>query len=960
MMANISRQLGRNVRGRWGLAVLLLLPAWGFWSTAGTSAETLSLTARPRHSHHPLSFVGGRLTDLSTPLSRISSLEKSAWTDAPGGYVIPESYPALAIELVRRGVEVRELLEDIRLHVEIYPWALESEGKRSTASATSSSPRREWRMVPAGSYIIPAQQPLSPWLARWLDPLSPQNLPRQYLNSLNNSSAQSYPIWRVIQRVPLWTGPPPLLPEQRQPLQPITEALLFRPDGTISQGFQGTPARLGDWLDGEHFLQIKEGKLWKVAARTGQAELFADPELIARSLRASPAIPASLVQRWSTAVQFRFTPDHSGFLFEVGDELALGYFDGRPARLLTRSGGRKEHVTFSPDGKYLAFVRGGNLFAVDIATSAERQLTHDGGGDILNGKADWVYEEEIFLRNGRAYWWSPDSQQIAFLRFDDSPVRRFTITRFEGIYGEVERYPYPKAGEANPHVRIGVVSVREGKPRWLDLPAEYPSENTLIVRVGWRPIAVHKPADPPSPKPSASPAPLPDLHPPPEAPAPRERVGRAYGLYAYVQNRTQTWLDLLVWNTPDQSPRRLLRETTAAWVEDAGPPHFLPDGSFLFLSERSGWKHLYHYAADGRYLRRVTHGNWEIQDILRVDTDQQRIYFTAKLTSPTGTDFCSATFDGKVEVLSEKGKTHHITLAPHGPLYIDRWSDPFTPPQQALAELGRGIIRRLDTNPVRERERFRFGKHERIRIELSDGFILEGAVTYPPNFDPQKRYPVWLFIYGGPRMPTIRDEYSAGRILDQSLATSGIVVLRVDPRSASGKGAQSAWSCYKQLGVQELKDLEETVRWLVAQNWADPKRIGLSGHSYGGYLTAYALTHSSLFSAGIASGPVTDWHLYDTIYTERYMLTPKENPKGYERSSCLLAAKNLQGRLLILHGMIDDNVHVQNSMQLAEALQRANKTFEMMVYPSARHGIRGQHYLRVQLDFIRRTMGVNP
>jgi dipeptidyl aminopeptidase/acylaminoacyl peptidase len=209
-------------------------------------------------------------------------------------------------------------------------------------------------------------------------------------------------------------------------------------------------------------------------------------------------------------------------------------------------------------------------------------------------------------------------------------------------------------------------------------------------------------------------------------------------------------------------------------------------------------------------------------------------------------------------------------------------------------------------------------------------------------------------------MPTIRDDYSAGRVLDQSLASSGIVVVRVDPRSASGKGAQSAWSCYKQLGVQELKDLEEVVRWLTAQKWADPKRLGLSGHSYGGYLTAYALTHSSLFAAGIASGPVTDWHLYDTIYTERYMLTPQENPKGYERSSCLNAAKNLQGRLLILHGMIDDNVHVQNTMQLAEALQKANKPFEMMLYPSSRHGIRGQHYMRVQLDFIRRSLGVNP
>lgn len=973
MAADLLRDGKKGIPRPCGVALGMLLFALAYGSGDGSSAQALPGADLSGHSD-PRSIPGrplgelSHLRQLSTPLSRLPSLEKRAWADAPGGYVIPQSCSVLANELQRRGVEVRELLEDIRLPVEIYPWVPDRSHPEGSPAARLGTPRREWRMVPAGSYIIPAQQPLGRWLACWLDPFSPQNLPQRHRNTLHNCSALDYPIWRVMQKVPLWTGPPPLLPEQRQPLQPITEALLFHPDGTLSRGFQGTPARVGDWLDGEHFLQVKEGKLWKVTARTGEAELFADPELIARSLRASPAIPASLVQRWSTALEFRFTPDHHGFLFTVGDELALGYFDGRPARLLTRSGGRKEHVSFSPNGKYLAFVRSGNLFAVDIATGAERQLTQDGGDDILHGKADWVYEEEIFLRNGQAYWWSPDGEQIVFLRFDDRPVKRFTITRFEGIYGEVERYPYPKAGEANPWVRIGVVAVEEGKVRWLDLPAEYPPENTLIVRVGWRPLvanpaqenpAKENPAKDPSPPQPGSSSKL-KQQAPAEAPAPKDQSERGYGLYAYVQNRTQTWLDLLVWDTPEQPPRRLLRETTAAWVEDAGPPHFLPDGSFLFLSERSGWKHLYHYAADGRYLRRVTHGNWEIQDILRVDPTQQRIYFTAKLTAPTGVDFCSTTFDGKVEVLSEKGKTHHITLAPQGSLYIDRWSDPFTPPQQALAELGQGIIRRLDTNPVRERERYRFGKHERIRIMLADGFVLEGAITYPPDFDPRKRYPVWLLIYGGPRMPTIRDEYSAGRVLDQSLAASGIVVVRVDPRSASGKGAQSAWSCYKQLGVQELKDLEETVRWLIAQNWVDPKRIGLSGHSYGGYLTAYALTHSSLFSAGIASGPVTDWRLYDTIYTERYMLTPQENPKGYERSSCLLAARNLQGRLLILHGMIDDNVHVQNSMQLAEALQKANKTFEMMLYPSARHGIRGRHYMQVQLDFIRRSLGVNP
>jgi dipeptidyl-peptidase-4 len=236
--------------------------------------------------------------------------------------------------------------------------------------------------------------------------------------------------------------------------------------------------------------------------------------------------------------------------------------------------------------------------------------------------------------------------------------------------------------------------------------------------------------------------------------------------------------------------------------------------------------------------------------------------------------------------------------------------------------------------------------------------VLEGAITYPPDFDATKKYPVWLFTYGGPHMPTIRDEYGGGRILEQSLATTGIIAFRVDPRSASGKGAQSAWACYKQLGVQELKDLEEAVTWLAKREYIDSSRVGISGHSYGGFMAAYALTHSKTFSAGIASGPVTDWKLYDTIYTERYMLTPKENPDGYAKSSCVAAAKNLHGKLLIIHGMMDDNVHMQNSAQLADALQRAGKDFELMLYPNARHGIGGGHYLKLQMDFIRRTLGV--
>lgn len=842
-------------------------------------------------------------------------------TPQPYAYLVPSAYQAAIETLQRHGLRVEELREDLDLPIETF-------SVTTVDSRESGFPKRfvtmdlagKWsadtRRVRAGTLVVKTGSVLA---ASLLEPRSEDGLATWGLFKDGVKPGGEYPVLRLPKSYPLTLGEAAPLPENRVSNQPINDSLLFSPTGALSFGLQGTPAITGAWIDGEHFLQTKENRLWITHARTGKAEPFAEPETIKKSLSAIKELDAKTADRLSKGTSFRFNPDRSGFLFDVGTDLAIGYFDGRPAIRLTRSAGAKEFVTFSPDGKRIAFVRGGNLFTVDIEKREEKQLTKDGGGEILNGKGDWVYEEEIFLRNGRAYWWSPNGKQIAFMRFDDTPVKRFNIVNHTGARGTLETLPYPKVGEPNPLVKIGVVAADGGTPAFRDL-SPYPPEDTVIARVGW----------------------LPD----------------STTVYAYVQNRTQTWLDMATWPEADSKPRVLFREKTKAWVADNGEPHFLPDGSFLFLSERSGWNHLYHYSADGKFLAQVTGGEWEIGNVLRVDGADKRIYFTASMTSPTGTDLCRVTIGGEVELVSERGKTHRVTLAPSGPLFVDRFSDPTTPTKVAVREAGKGEVRMLDTNPVRERQKFKFGKHERVKIPMTDGFVLEGAITYPPDFDATKRYPVWVFTYAGPHAPTIRDEYSSGRILDNSLATSGIIIFRVDPRSASGKGAQSAWACYKQLGVQELKDLEEAVAWIGKNPFVDLKRVGISGHSYGGFMAAFALTHSKTFAAGIAGAPVTDWKLYDTIYTERYMLTPKENPEGYAKSSCIAAAKSLHGRLLIIHGMIDDNVHLQNSVQLADALQRANKDFEMMFYPQSRHGIGGQHYMRLQTEFIRRTMGV--
>jgi len=384
---------------------------------------------------------------------------------------------------------------------------------------------------------------------------------------------------------------------------------------------------------------VKDGKLWKADARTGRAELFADPEGIKKSLAAVKDLNSAAADKLSKATSFRFNPDRTAFLFDIGPDLGLAYLDGRPTVRLTKSDGAKEFATFSPDGKHVAFVRGGNLFAVSTEDPKEVQLTHDGGGEILNGKADWVYEEEIFLRNGRAYWWSPDGKQLAFMRFDDSPVKRFNIVNLAGPRGSLETYPYPKVGDPNPTVKIGVVAATGGKPAFLDL-GEHKPEDVVIARVGWFPDSKT--------------------------------------VYAYVQDRVQTWLDFTTWPAADAKPKVLFRETTKAWVEDTGAPEFLPDGSFLFQSDRSGWRHLYRYAADGKLFGAVTSGDWEVKSVLRADTKE--VYFTAGFVSHTGTDLLRVPLDGgKPELLTEKGKSHRVSLAPAGPLFIDRFTDPKTP-----------------------------------------------------------------------------------------------------------------------------------------------------------------------------------------------------------------------------------------------------------------------------------------
>jgi dipeptidyl-peptidase 4 len=866
----------------------------------------------------------GKPKDFS--LQSMTKVEPTLEAELPEAYLVPSAYQDAIHTLMRHGIRVEELREQVELDVESYTVTgithQEREYQKHKPTTLEVAKQKGTRLGQPGDVLVTTAQPLGRLAAYLLEPQAEDGLTTWNFFDAGLAKEKAFPVVRVPKAASILTGDTRPLPELRKKDRPFDLAFLTTNPAAGRGGF-------GDgstWLpDGEQLLQTKNRELWKVNARTGRAELFIDRAKYQKSLSALPEARPKGAARGAGGPPlggggYRMNKDRTGSLVDLpGGDIGFAYFDGTPAVKLTTSGGKKEFVTFSPTGTHLAFVRSGNLFTVELATKKETALTNEKEKEILNGRADWVYEEEIFNRNGKAYWWSDDGTAIAFLRFDDTPVKKFTLAQAFPASGGAEVYAYPKPGDPNPTVKLGVVSINDPKPMFLPM-GKYDPKDTLIARVGW----------------------LPDS----------KRV------FAYVQNRVQTWLDFVVWESVTSEPRALFRDSTKAWIDDTGEPRFLADGSFLFLSERTGWKHLYHYDSTGKLLRPITSGDWEIKDVHRIDEVAGLVYFSATKDATNGSNLYSTKLDGTALTRITKGDgTHSVSVAPTGELFTDRFSDNTTPAVTTIRKFTGEAVRITDSNPTYAREEYRFGKYDRVQIPMKDGFLLEAAITYPPDFDATKKYPIWISTYAGPHAPTVRDAWS-WRGLENAMSHMGIVSFRVDPRCASGKGAISAWTCYKQMGIQELKDLEEAVDWMCKNSWADASRVGISGHSYGGFMTAFAMTHSKKFAAGIAGAPPTDWRLYDTIYTERYMGLPSENKEGYDKTSVVKAAANLHGRLLLAHGAMDDNVHMQNTMQFIDALQKANKPFEMMIYPPSRHGIIGSHYTTLQLEFIRRTMGV--
>lgn len=662
------------------------------------------------------------------------------------------------------------------------------------------------------------------------------------------------------------------------------------------------------WLkDGKHYLltndptKVPSPRLQKVDAASGEVTPFTDATKMQTALKAA-GISEVDAKALSNRPSYQFNHAETAILLNTKDDLFYYEFGSEKALRVTSNADEEVGETFSPDDRALAYVRGNNIYVYDLSARTEKQLTTDGAPKILNGRLDWVYQEELYGRgNFEAYWWSPDSSKLTYLRFDENPVSEFTVVDHIPYAQALETTPYPRAGDPNPIVKLGIVDAAGGATRWIDT-SKYQPIDFLVVRVTWS--------------------------------SDSSRV-----IYQ-AQNREQTFLDLNA-ATNDGKTTTLFRETSKAWVEVVDNPEFLKDGSFIWQSARNGWLHLYHYAADGKLIRQITDGKWEVRSVEGVDTDKGLVYFSATEHSHIAPHEYRVNIDGSgFTRLTQAEGSHKISLSPAKNYFVDSWSDVNTPAQLRLYDSDGKLVRVIAENKVDALKDYKLGTAELMTVKNRDGFEMEAMMIKPPDFDPAKKYPVLEFTYSGPHAPQVKNAWGGVSYLwHQMLAQKGYIIWICDNKTASGKGVESELPLYKEFGKHELMDLEDGIAWLKSQPYVDGDRIGLWGWSYGGFMTSYALTHSKTFKMGISGGTVGDQRTYDTIYTERYLQTPQHNPEGYRNSSPRFFAKDLSGKLLLIHGAMDDNVHVQNTIQFAYELQKAGKQFQLMLYPKSRHGV---------------------
>jgi dipeptidyl-peptidase-4 len=616
---------------------------------------------------------------------------------------------------------------------------------------------------------------------------------------------------------------------------------------------------------------------------------------------------------------YSWSPDGERLLVASGGDLFLVEARSGSVRALTRTAETEEFPEFSPDGKRVAFVRKNDLYVIDVASGSEAHLTRSGSETVLNGRLDWVYEEELASRSGKAYAWAPNSRAIAFLQLDQARVPTFPIVDFLPVRNEVTLQRYPKAGAPNAIVRVGVVGFADdlvpGPERLLSFD---PDDMYVVPDLAWTPDSKT--------------------------------------LAFQWMNRAQTELELRFLPVPNApasplgSARTVLTEKGTAWVNALVAPRFLKDGRrFLWLSERDGFAHIYLCETTSGSCRAVTSGPWMVDarvsfagnsGALTVDERTGFVYFSATEKDPRERHLYRARFDGTGRArLTREDGTHRVILSPDARFYADTWSDAATPPRLSVSSpdgVKHFVVEDNAGAPILGYER---PLHEWVDLKAEDGTVLHASLLKPADFDPSRKYPVVVSVYGGPHAQVVTNAWGSGSPFAHLLASRGFLVWSLDNRGSAGRGYAFEAPVHLDMGRVELQDQLVGVEYLKSLPCVDPARLGIWGWSYGGYLTLYALTHApQVFRAGVAGAPVTDWKHYDSIYTERYMGTPEGNPKGYLSSSPLAKAGELRADLLLIHGTADDNVHLANTMSFVDALTKAGRPYSLLVHPRMLHG----------------------
>ncbi|MFZ0582782.1 MAG: S9 family peptidase [Candidatus Acidiferrales bacterium] len=705
----------------------------------------------------------------------------------------------------------------------------------------------------------------------------------------------------------------------------LTLQRLFSPPflfGRQTQGIEWAPdGKELSYLDRQGAGRDAATELWTMNASTGERKVLVNATTLKEvmqpeKVKTTQATGLGRVQ----ADNYLWAPAGNSLLFIGSNSLVLLDLHSMTSKPIIASSEQEiEDPKFSPDSKWISFSRSANLFAVNIASGETKTLTSGGSEEVLKGKLDWVYPEELDART--AYWWSPDSKKIAYYEMDERPVTRYPIMDMSSPTGATEYTRYPQAGEANPVVRVGVVDVTGGgaaggaapETRWMETGA---NTDVYLARVNW----------------------LPD--------------SRSVAIQRL--NRGQNQLDLLFCDEKSGAAKTVLTETDKYWINISDDLYFFSDNKrFLWSSERTGYRHFYLYENSGKQIEQLTSGDWAISDLggfgpgsanhPAVDEARGYVYFLSNKDDVRETQLYRVTLaDKSVTRITEDSGSHSVKIAPDALTFIDSYSNVTTPTRQDLERMDGTRVAVINEDKIPELAEYRLSPIEFVEVAADDGTQLNASIIKPPDFDPTKKYPVLISVYGGPHVQMVRNVWGgAGYLWHEILAEKGYIIFSLDNHGSWGRGHAFETPIYHHMGKIELQDQLAGVKYLKSLGYVDPARIGITGGSYGGYMTLEALFNASdIFKAGIADAPVTDWKLYDTIYTERYMGRPQDNPEGYKDSSPVNQAGNIKGKLMLVHGTGDDNVHFANSVELLNAMiDGFHYPDQLMVFPGRGHGI---------------------